>query len=541
MNRAQPKILAIDDTPENLLLLGHALEAEFDLAVATSGSQGMAMAALQQPDLILLDVMMPGMDGYETCRALKGDPHLRDVPVIFLTALSSQDSEATGLELGAVDYITKPFNIEITRQRIRNQLERERLRREVVAHRDHLEELVRQRTLSLSIAKEAAEAADRAKTTLLRNMSHEMRTPLHGILGMISLAKRRSSGPQQTDQLSKAESSAQHLLGQLDALLDMARIEAGRFTLAHVPFTLEEILGSVRQAVLPMAQSKKLTLEVQLPPTIQHLPLEGDPLRLKQVLLDLLNNAIKFTHQGSIQVRVAPVQEAAEQVELRFEVQDSGIGIAPEDLPRIFEPFEQVDGSNTRRYGGMGLGLALGRQLVERMNGQIGVDSTPGQGSTFWFTVRLGTLNESQLPDHPTHPDAEILLRAQFSGSHVLVVDDDPLTQTLVEMVLDGAGLQVQTASDGAQALALARSERYDLVLMDIRMPGDSGIATTYTLRTLPDYAGVPILAISSTPLTEEREECLRAGMNGYLPKPLTPEQLLDAVLDWLMRAKSGH
>ena len=212
MSKPRPRILAIDDTPTNLLTLGAALEADFDLQIATSGAMGLAMATKAPPDLILLDVMMPEMDGYETCRRIMASPALRTIPVIFITALARIETESAGLTLGAADYITKPINVEITRQRIRNLLEREQLRKEVELHRDHLEELVQARTLALSVAKEAAEAANRAKSCFLANMNHELRTPLTGMMGMSELALRRATDPRQKDQLTKAVLCSRRLL-----------------------------------------------------------------------------------------------------------------------------------------------------------------------------------------------------------------------------------------------------------------------------------------------------------------------------------------
>jgi DNA-binding response OmpR family regulator len=268
MSRPRPRILAIDDTPTNLLTLGAALEADFDLQITTSGAMGLAMATKAPPDLILLDVMMPEMDGYETCRRIKASPALRTIPVIFITALAGISTESLGLTLGAADYITKPINVEITRLRICNLLERERLRKEVEEHRDHLEELVQARTLALSVAKEAAEAANRAKSCFLANMNHELRTPLTGMMGMNELALRRATDTRQKDQLAKAMLCSQRLLAIINDILDISRIEADRLTLDAVDFEVGRILEHLDQLMTRQAAEKGLLLSIEVAPEL---------------------------------------------------------------------------------------------------------------------------------------------------------------------------------------------------------------------------------------------------------------------------------
>jgi signal transduction histidine kinase len=389
-----PRILAIDDTPANLHTLGNALEGEFELCVATSGAQGLALAAESPPDLILLDVMMPEIDGYETCRALKADPRLRDIPVVFVTALGEAQSEAAGLALGAADYIVKPFNVEITRQRLRNLLERERLRREVEAQRDHLEERVRTRTAELAQAKNTAEAASRAKSAFLANVSHEIRTPLNAILGMAFLVKRGGLTPKQQEQMGKLDAASRSLTDAIDAILDFSNLESGALTLAETPFQLDELLRSAAESIQDPARAKRLGLSVEpAPPGTRYL---GDPARLKQALLNYAKNAAKFTESGAIVLRAKPVEETESDALLRFEVEDTGPGIPAEVLSRLFSPFEQADNSLTRKHEGAGLGLAVTRRLAELMGGASGASSVPGSGSVFWFTARVKKAVESE-------------------------------------------------------------------------------------------------------------------------------------------------
>ena len=385
----KPVILSIDDTPANLITLGAALGEDFDMQMASSGAIGLALAGKSPPDLILLDVMMPEMDGYETLRRLKADPALASIPVIFITALTGSDAESAGLALGAADYITKPINVEIARRRISNLLERERLRKEVVAQRDHLEEVVAARTLALSIAKEEAESANRAKTVFLANTSHELRTPMSAIVGMTELARRRATDPKQVDYLDKVSRASAALLALINGILDCASLEANQLTLEHRSFKLAGVVENLAGLFEGQALQKGLLLSIEIEAGLANQSLLGDPLRLGQILQNLTDNAIKFTAQGFVIVELGLVEETASAMQVRFGVRDTGIGISLADQRRIFDNFEQADGSLTRRYGGSGLGLGLCRQLAGLMGGEIGVDSQPGAGANFWLTARL--------------------------------------------------------------------------------------------------------------------------------------------------------
>jgi PAS domain S-box-containing protein len=413
---------------------------------------------------------------------------------------------------------------------------------ELEQHRHHLEELVEKRTLELESAKVAAEVANRAKSTFLANMSHELRTPINGVMGMLGLAKRRMIDPKGIEQLTKAQFAADHLFAVLNDILDLSKIEADRLTVEHVPLQLRGVLDNLVSVIGNSATEKGLLLSVDLPDALASIPLLGDPLRIGQVLLNLTGNAIKFTDHGSINVRVRQQESAQDEVLLRFEVTDTGIGIAPADQGRLFSAFEQADASMTRKYGGTGLGLAISRRLVLLMDGKIGVDSAQGEGSTFWFTARLQRQDRGAPQPEPVVDEADVERRLinEYKGAVILLAEDEPVNREIACVLLEQVGLAVDQAEDGKEALNLARRKPYALILMDMQMPNMNGIEAARAIRADSLNRNTPILATTANAFAEDRQVCFAAGMNDHLAKPVRPGKLYEMLLKWLDTGKAG-
>ena len=457
----------------------------------------------------------------------------------------------TGKPIGLIAVIgrrplTNRSQAEATMERIgvraAGELERLMDETEIRTLNSDLEQRVRVRTAdleavnrSLSLAKIQADAANVAKSAFLANMSHEIRTPMNGIVGMANILRREGVTPQQAKRLDTIDASAQHLLSVINDVLDISKIEAGKFELEEAPVVVSSLMANVSSILSERVKAKGIHLLIEA----EHLPhnLAGDPTRLQQALLNFATNAVKFTEQGTVTLRALKQEETADSVAVRFEVTDTGIGITPDVMSRLFSTFEQADNSMTRKYGGTGLGLAITRRLAELMGGEAGADSTPGIGSTFWFTVKLKKCDEKAASTE-TAVDAEAEIRKRYAGHRILVVDDEPINQEVALMQLEALDLVVDTAEDGAEAVALAQKNSYAVIFMDMQMPKLNGLEATQKIRQLVGYRDTPIIAMTANAFAEDKAQCIAAGMNDFLIKPFNPEELFSILLRSLSRSQ---
>ena len=387
-------------------------------------------------------------------------------------------------------------------------------------HRDQLESQIAERTAALSDSMHAAEAANRAKSTFLANMSHEIRTPLNAITGVLHLIRREGLLPGQAEHLDKIDTAGRHLLDLINGVLDLSKIEAGKLVLASLPLSIPMLIGNLVSMQQERAAAKQLALATEIDPAIpEHLI--GDSVRLQQALLNYVSNALKFTDAGGVMLRVRLIERGGDDVLLRFEVEDSGVGIAAEDMATLFSEFEQIDNSPTRCHGGTGLGLAITRRFARLMGGDAGASSEPGRGSLFWFTARLRIDHAPKLPS-PVFDAGETMRRlaAISRGKRLLLVEDDLLNREIALSMLEEVGLVADIAGDGQQAVAAIGKQHYDLVLMDMQMPVMDGLSATRAIRAMPQFASLPIIAMTANAFDDDRQRCRDAGMNDFVAKP---------------------
>lgn len=386
-----------------------------------------------------------------------------------------------------------------------------------------------------------AEAASQAKSVFLANLSHEIRTPLNAISSMTNLLVRTRLTAKQQELVSKIDLAGAHLLQVISDILDLSKIEAAKISLELAPVNLDAIVHAAVTMLQDRLSGKKVQLNVTLAPLPA--PLLGDATRIQQIVLNFLSNAIKFTDEGHIDVSTSVEDVAPDAVMVRIEVADTGIGISPEAQTRLFEAFEQADDSISRRYGGTGLGLAICRRLAAMMNGTVGVESAPGEGSRFWASIRLEKTSGSvAIASIATVEEPEQELIEHFANSKILFVDDDPINRDAASMLLrEFAGQDVTLAANGHEAISLARDIQFDAIMMDVQMPGMDGLEATRRIRKLPNGLHVPVIALTGNAFPEDIKRCLEAGMNEVLAKPYPPEMLFATLLKWLAESRNAE
>ena len=497
-------VLIVDDEKTSLLYLNRLLDSNYVIYTARHAEEAIERANKYLPDLILLDIIMPGMTGYEVLAALKASEKTRDIPVIFITGLSSGEDEMKGLDLGAADYISKPFNPGIVKLRVRNQIK-----------------IINQ--TRLIIAKETAERSSRAKSEFLSRMSHEMRTPMNAVIGMMNLAQMTDDAAKREDCFIKAGVASRNLLHLIDDVLDISDIEDGKLNLAPSEFRFAETVKSILDEKSLLFGERHQELITDIDPSIPEF-LICDKKRIVQVIGNLLSNAGKFTgDNGLIQFKAFALNSENDSLTIQIEVVDNGIGISEEQQKSLFTAFEQVDGGVSRKYGGAGLGLYISKSIAEKMGGGIWAESEPGKGSKFTFTFKA----QVKVPDPKADP-------ASFHGKTALLVEDVDINREIVMAMLEDTGLNFISAENGREALDLftASPDKFDVILMDINMPEMDGVEATRRIRALgaPEGMRVPIIAMTANILMSEVETYLAAGMNGHIGKPIDIAELIDKI-----------
>lgn len=544
-------ILVVDDTPDNLVLMSNLLMDDYTVRTVNGGGKALKIAASDSPpDLILLDIMMPDMDGYEVCQRLKRDPRTMNIPVIFLTAKAEAEDEEKGLKLGAVDYITKPICPPLVMARVKIHLAQKAMDDFLRNQNDFLEREVARRTREVMAGRAIAvknlqlEEASRMKSEFLANMSHELRTPLNAIIGFSEVLRDGLLGelaPQQKEYVNDIFDSGNHLLSLINEILDLSKVEAGKMTLELEPLQPATLVQACIQVVREMVMAHHLNLTTDIEDGLGEIWL--DQRKVKQILYNLLSNAVKFTPDGGeVHVearrvgREATVGRSFEHY-LELTVSDSGVGISATDQARLFEPFIQIDSTLARRYEGTGLGLVLVKRLAELHGGEVALQSVPGKGST--FSVWLPWRCEGHIPvgaeaahtpasmDQDTEPSSAPVAEDRGGRPLALVVEDDDQAAELLRVQLASGGFRVARAATAEFALELATRECPDLLTLDIMLPGMDGWAFLERFKKYPQFAAVPVVIVS---IGADRNRGLSLGAAQVLEKPVGREELARAL-----------
>ncbi|MDR2590896.1 MAG: response regulator [Oscillospiraceae bacterium] len=506
-------IFVVDDNDTNLAMAKAALQEKYRIKTLPSAAKMFMLIDKAKPDLILLDIEMPGMNGFEALQLLKADKDRADIPVVFLTAISDSATEARGLQLGAVDFIAKPFSVPVLQNRIKIHLD--------------IAELLSERTTQIQYKEEAiatAESANRSKSSFLASMSHEIRTPMNAIIGMLELLTHEGLNERQANYVNAITHSATSLLTIINDLLDMSKIEAGKMELIPVDYDFLVFTDHVYSMFTYVAKEKGLEFILDIDENIPHY-LFGDDVRLRQIIINVLGNAVKFTEKGSVHLKVF-----CDKDNLVFEISDTGKGIKQEDLQNLFNAFSQVDAMINRKIVGTGLGLSICQSFIEMMNGSINVKSNYGKGSIFTVTIPLirGSAEKVKAAAMPSNK------KLSLPNAKVLVVDDNEFNLRVAVGLLGLADIDADTALSGRAAIEMIKRIDYDLIFMDHMMPEMDGVEATAAIRKLGGkYKELTIIALTANAVQGAREFFMANGFNDFVSKPIDMRDMTATLMRW--------
>lgn len=518
-----PRILIVDDNPKNLQVLGKNLQLEkFEIEFAINGASTFEWLEATPFDLILLDVNMPGMNGFDVCKRIRSYPRFDNMPILFITADNDKESIVKGFEAGGQDYITKPFDVKELIMRVKTHLALKTSVEKLAELNTVLEERVMDRTSQLNKAKEKAEESNRLKTAFLHNLSHELRTPMNGILGFLDLLKRPELDDEKKEKyIDIVQKSGQRLLNTVNDIVEIARIEAGEDMLYLSNFNLAETMNFLYDFFRPVTEEKQLTLTCIQGLDASNSMIRSDSQKITSVLTNLINNAIKFTNKGSVEFG-----NKVDDQNLVFWVKDTGIGIPEDRRDAIFERFVQADLNITRGYEGLGLGLSIIKAHVETLGGSITLESEPSKGTEFRVIIPYNPVKDT--PANYNQPQLEKTENPPENLT-ILVVDDDEINLHYIENLLESENLTLIKVLSGEEAIrAVKNNPQISLVLMDLKMPGMNGLEATAEIRKFNKT--IPVIAQTAYAIAGDMEKALNAGCNDYLAKPIRQKALLRVI-----------